>query len=122
MTTAMTPSTLVSNHASSFEIPALLNVLIVDDERPTREACREAVAALGCRTTITDSVEQALRLVASQNIDVVFLGLNLPDTVRLQLVRQITQKRNGVEVAIVTTNPAAEPAIEAMRELAPPTV
>jgi DNA-binding NtrC family response regulator len=115
MTTAMIPSTLVSNHASSFKTPASLNVLIVDDDRPTREACREAIAALGCRPTVTDSVEQALRLVGSQNIDVVFLGLNLPDAVRLQVVRQITQKRNGVEVAIVTTNPAAAPAIEALR-------
>lgn len=115
MTTAMIPSTLISNHAPSFETPALLDVLIVDDERPTREACRDAAAALGCRTTVADSVDQAVRLVGSQNIDVVLLALNLPDAVRLQVVRQITQKRNGVEVAIVTLNPAAEPAIEAMR-------
>jgi DNA-binding NtrC family response regulator len=115
MTTAMIPSTLVPNHASSFKTPAFLNVLIVDDERPTREACREAAAALGCRTTVTDSVERALRLVGSQNIDVVLLSLNLSNAVRLQVVRQITQKRNGIEVAIATTNPAAEPAIEAMR-------
>jgi len=111
----MIPSTLVPNHALSFESPALLNVLIVDDDRPAREACRQAAASLGCRTTVTDSVEQALWLVGSQDIDVVLLGLNLPDAVRVQVLRQIMQKRRDVEVAIITANPAAQPAVEAMR-------
>jgi DNA-binding NtrC family response regulator len=115
MTTVMIPSTFVPNHADSFESPALLNVLIVDDDRPAREACRQAVAGLGCRTTVTDSVEQTLWFVGSQGIDVVLLGLNLPDALRVQILRQIKQKRHGVEVAIITANPAAQPAVEAMR-------
>ncbi|HEX3103149.1 MAG TPA: sigma-54 dependent transcriptional regulator [Terriglobales bacterium] len=115
MTAAMVPSTLVPNPAHSFETPALLNVLIVEDDRPVREACRQAAASLGCRTTVTDSAEQALWLVGSQNIDVVLLGLTLPDSVRMQSLRQIKQKCRGVEVAIITANPAAQPAVEAMR-------
>lgn len=115
MNTAMIPSSLASNYSSSFETPASLKVLIVDDDRPTREACREAVVALGCHTTVTDSPEQALRLMDSQGIDFVLLALNLPDTMRLRVLRQITQRRNGVEVVIVTASPAAEPVVEAMR-------
>lgn len=105
MTTALIPSTLVLNHALSFGSPALLNVLIVNDDRPAREACRQAAASLGCRTTVTDSAEQALCLVGLYEIDVVLLGLNLPDAVRVQVLRQIKQKRRGVEVSIITTNP-----------------
>jgi DNA-binding NtrC family response regulator len=115
MTTAMIPSTLVPNHAPSCDAAALLNVLIVDDDQPAREACREATAALACRTTVTDSVEQALWLVALHEIDVVLLGLKLSDAARLQILRQIKQKRSDVELVIMATNTAARPAVEAIR-------
>jgi DNA-binding NtrC family response regulator len=115
MTTAMIPSTLLPNHAPSCDAAALLNVLIVDDDQPAREACREATAALACRTTVTDSVEQALWLVALHEIDVVLLGLKLSDMARLQILRQIKQKRSDVELVIMATNAAARPAVEAIR-------
>ena len=115
MTTLMTPGTLVPNRALSVQPSALLNLLIVDDDQPAREACREAAGALGCQAMVTDSVERALWIVNSRNIDVVLLGLKLPDAARLQVLRQIKQKRSGVELVIMATNAAARPVVEAIR-------
>jgi hypothetical protein len=48
MTAAIAPGSFAALPLT--EAAALLNLLIVDDERTVREACREAAAALGYRT------------------------------------------------------------------------
>jgi two-component system response regulator AtoC len=115
MTTAIMPGTLAPSSAPPFESRALLNLLIVDDDRLVREACREAATSLGYRATSTDSAEQALWLVESQSIDGVLLGLKLSDPARVALLRQIKQRRPGVEVVVMTTNAAGQPSVEAMK-------
>src|SRR5271169_3283514 len=55
-----------------------LNLLIVDDERSIREACREVAQSLGFTTFVADSAEHAYRLLDSQTIDAVLLDLRLP--------------------------------------------
>ena len=115
MTTAIMPGTLAPFSAPAFESRALLNLLIVDDDRLVREACREAATSLGYRATTTDSADQALWLVESQSFDGVLLGLKLSDPARVALLRQIKQRRPGVEVVVMTTNAAAQPAVEMMK-------
>lgn len=92
MTAAIMPGTLAPSSAPPCESRALLNLLIVDDDRLVREACREAATGLGYRATTTDSADQALWLVESQSIDGVLLGLKLSDPARVALLRQIKQR------------------------------
>jgi PleD family two-component response regulator len=61
MTAAIAPSTFAVATASPIPGKSLLNLLIVDDERSVREACREVASALGYHTTAVESAEQALR-------------------------------------------------------------
>jgi len=86
MTAAIAPSTIVPAIPLSFENRTLLNLLIVDDDRFVREACRDAAVPLGYRTSAAQSSEQALWLIDSQMIDVVLLGLNLPNVDRPDLL------------------------------------
>ena len=51
----------------------------------------------------------------SQDIDAVLLGLKLSDPARVALLRQIKERRPGVEVIVMTTNATAQPAVEAMK-------
>ena len=115
MPTAITPSTGSSASAPPAESLASFNLLIFDDDRPSREACRQAAVSLGYSATVTDSAEQALWLVESRSVDVVFLGLELCDGARLTFLRQIKQRRAGVEVVVVTSRSAVQPAVEAMK-------
>src|SRR5580692_6690314 len=55
-----------------------LNLLIVDDERSIRDACREVALSLGFIAHVADSAEHAYRLLQTQTIDAVLLDLRLP--------------------------------------------
>ena len=56
-----------------------LNLLIVDDDRAVREACRAVAQSLGFTPQVAESAEQAPRLLDSRSADVVLLDLKLPD-------------------------------------------
>lgn len=58
--------------------PNLLNILILDDERTVRDACREVATALGFHTFTADTPEHAFRILDANSIDVVLLDLRLP--------------------------------------------
>ncbi|PYV61032.1 MAG: sigma-54-dependent Fis family transcriptional regulator [Acidobacteria bacterium] len=113
MTAAIAPSSFAALPLT--EAPALLNLLIVDDERTVREACREAAAALGYRTTGAESAEHALRVIDAHNIDVVLLDLKLPGAGGLEVLRQLKQARPDIEVIVVTGHGTVESAVQAMK-------
>ena len=115
MTAAMAPSTFAVPNQLRTERPSLLNLLIVDDERSVRDACREIATALGYHTSAAESAEQALRLTDSQTVDVVFLDLKLPGTSGLEAMRQIKARRPDIEVIVVTGHGTVESAVQAMK-------
>jgi len=69
---AITPTT------PQIEGANFLNLLIVDDERSIRDACREIAQSLGFNAFTADSAEHAYRILESQGIDAVLLDLRLP--------------------------------------------
>jgi two-component system response regulator HydG len=115
MTAAIAPTTFALSATRSLEAPALLNLLIVDDERVVREASREAALALGYRASACDSPDHALRALESQNIDVVLLDLKMPGAGGLETLRQIKQRRPEVEVIVVTGHGTVDSAVQAMK-------
>ncbi|HVI09468.1 MAG TPA: sigma-54 dependent transcriptional regulator [Candidatus Binatia bacterium] len=92
-----------------------LNLLIVDDERSIREACREVALSLGFNTHIADSAEQAFRILQTQNIDAVLLDLRLPGAGGLDALRQIKAQRPEALVIVVTGYGTVQSAVQAMK-------
>jgi DNA-binding NtrC family response regulator len=115
MTAALAPSTFAAPHPSPVDSPTLLNLLIVDDERAVREACREAAVALGYRTSVAESAEQALRLIDSHSIDITMLDLKLPGAGGVEVLRQIKSRRPDIEVIVVTGHGTVQSAVQAMK-------
>lgn len=115
MTKGIIPNTLAPHKHASFGQTASLNLLILDDDRSVRDACRDATCSMNWLPIMSDSPDQALWVIESRDIDVVLLGLRVSDSARLQRLRQIKQKRPGVEVVIMTASAAAQPAVEAMK-------
>jgi two-component system response regulator HydG len=92
-----------------------LNLLIVDDERSIRDACREVAMSLGFTTHVADSAEHAYRLLQTQSIDAVLLDLRLPGAGGLEALRQIKAQRPEALVVVVTGYGTVQSAVQAMK-------
>src|SRR5437660_2020684 len=104
--TTSTPQLLPAN---------FLNLLIVDDERSIREACREVAQSLGFTTFVADSAEHAFRLLEAQGIDGVLLDLRLPGAGGLEALRRIKERRPEAIVIVVTGYGTVQSAVQAMK-------
>jgi two-component system response regulator HydG len=92
-----------------------LNLLIVDDERSIREACREVALSLGFIAHVADSAEHAYRLLQSHSMDAVLLDLRLPGASGLEVLRQIKAQRPEALVIVVTGYGTVQSAVQAMK-------
>src|SRR5271157_605463 len=92
-----------------------LNLLIVDDERSVREACREVAMSLGFTAYAADSAEHAYRLLETQAFDAVLLDLRLPGAGGLEALRRIREKRPDAIVIVVTGYGTVQSAVQAMK-------
>lgn len=98
-----------------FEPANFLNLLIIDDERAIREACREVAQSLGFSTQVADSAEQAYRALELQNFDAVLLDLRLPGAGGLDALRRIKERRPEAIVIVVTGYGTVQSAVQAMK-------
>ena len=97
------------------EGPVPLHLLVIDNDRFVREACKEAAAALGYHTIATGSAEQAFWLVDSESVDVVILDLNLPGAGGLEVLRQLKRMQPDIEVIVTSGNGTVQTAVHAMK-------
>ncbi|HEV2470288.1 MAG TPA: sigma-54 dependent transcriptional regulator [Candidatus Sulfotelmatobacter sp.] len=98
-----------------FEPANFLNLLIVDDERSIREACREVAQSLGFTAQIADSAEQAYRMLELQSFDSVLLDLRLPGAGGIDALRRIRERRPEAVVIVVTGYGTVQSAVQAMK-------
>lgn len=115
MNAAIAPTTLNALGPHPIDSPALLTLLIVDDDRAVREAARDAGMILGYRASTCESAEQAGRMLESQNIDVVLLDLKLQGAGGIEVLRSIKRRKPDVEVVVVAANGTVESAVQAMK-------
>jgi two-component system response regulator HydG len=92
-----------------------LNLLIVDDERSIRDACREIAQSLGFNTFTADSAEHAYRILESQGIDAVLLDLRLPGAGGLEALNQMKSRKPDAVVVVVTGYGTVQSAVQAMK-------
>ena len=93
-----------------------LNLLLIDDERVVRDACREVAEGLGFNAFAAASAEEAYRLLETQNIDAVLLDLRLPGANGLDALLEMRQRRPDVVVIVVTGFASVQSAVQAMKE------
>jgi FixJ family two-component response regulator len=101
---------------SQIEAANFLNLLIVDDERAIREACREVGDLLGFNTFVADSAEHAYKTMDAQPIDVVLLDLRLPGASGLEALHEIKARRPDAAVLVVTGYATVQSAVRALKD------
>src|SRR5947209_9309740 len=92
-----------------------LNLLIVDDERAIRDACREVAQSLGFNAFVADSAEHAYRILETHGPDVVLLDLKLPGAGGLDALHQIKARKPDAVVIVVTGYGTVQSAVQAMK-------
>jgi len=115
MTSAALSPVTATTILPQIEPANFLNLLIVDDERSIREACREIAQSLGYSAHIADSAEQAFRALELQAFDLVLLDLRLPGAGGLDALRRIKERRPDALVIVVTGYGTVQSAVQAMK-------
>ena len=91
------------------------NVLVVDDDRLSRQFLVEAVRSLGYTVSQAENGEDALELVAKDHPDLVLTDLRMPGTDGLALAEAIAERTEGLPVVLVTAHGTIESAVRAMK-------
>src|ERR1700686_3779913 len=104
------------SHSPQLEGANFLNLLIVDDDRTIREACREVAQSLGFNTQVAESAEHAYRLLDSSSTDAVLLDLRLPGAGGLEALHAIKKHRADALVIVVTGYGTVKSAVQAMKD------
>ena len=111
----MTTMEAIVTNPPQIEGANFLNLLVVDDERAIREACREVAQSLGFNTSVAESAEHAFRVLEAQGVDVILLDLKLPGTGGLEALRQFKARRPDAVVIVVTGYATVQSAVQAMK-------
>ena len=102
--------------AQQIEGANLLNLLIVDDDRAVREACRAVAHTMGFVPQLAESVEQAQRILESRGADVILLDLKLPGARGLETLHSIRKGYPDALVIVVTGYGTIQSAVQAMKD------
>ncbi len=90
-------------------------ILIVDDEAFIRENLERIIAEDGYRPISTESPEEAIRIVAEEEISLVLLDLNLGSSSGLDVLRAMREVDPEILVIIITGYGTVESAVEALK-------
>ena len=90
------------------------HVLIVDDDRSTREALAAIIAEDGLTTATAGDLREARIQLVRQTPDVVFTDLQLPDGSGVDLFEDL-DPRSGVEIIFITGHATVESAVTALK-------
>src|SRR5258708_89721 len=92
-----------------------ISLLIVDDEEPIRKLLGAALGNL-YNCVLTESAEEATRLLGATNFNLVITDIRMPGASGLELCQLVTKTCPGTVVMVISGMTDIQVAIEAMRQ------
>lgn len=92
-----------------------IRVLLVDDEKEFVEVLAERLETRDFAVSMALSGDEALRVIAQQEIDVVVLDVLMPGKDGIDTLREIKQQKPILEVIMLTGNATVESAVEGLK-------
>ncbi len=93
----------------------MAKILIVDDEKSIRTTLAEFIREEGHEVFTAEDAAEALRLLDEQHPSVVVTDIILPRMTGVGLLKQIAERSPDIQVIMITGEPTAETAAEAVR-------
>ena len=94
----------------------MAHILVVDDERHTRNALQSILGRGEDVVETAASGEEALVKLSTQDMDIVFSDVKMPGMDGLTLLRQIKTRHTGVVVVMMSAHHDVTAAVDAMKE------
>ncbi|MEJ2744762.1 MAG: sigma-54 dependent transcriptional regulator [bacterium] len=91
-------------------------ILIVDDEKNTREGLRKALESHDHRILLAASTPEALRIMEQERIDLLLTDLRMPGEDGLELMRRGRMLHPEASVILLTAYGTVQTAVRAMKE------
>ena len=92
-----------------------LSVLVVEDEETTRKLCAEVAESCGMKALVAGTVEEALRRLETNSVDIIVTDLILPTSSGLELLKQVHEMYPQIAVVVLTQYGTIESAVAATR-------
>ena len=96
--------------------PPAINVLLVDDDDPFREALGEELQRSGFKLRAVRDAESALRELQDRSFDVAIIDLNLPGRPGEELIHELRDRSPSTEVLVLTGHATVENAVRTMKD------
>ncbi|RMD82200.1 MAG: sigma-54-dependent Fis family transcriptional regulator [Candidatus Dadabacteria bacterium] len=93
-----------------------LRVLVVDDEKISRETTARLLSKAGYETETAENAFRALDRVDAADWDVILTDLRMPTMDGLEFLREVKKRSPETEVIVMTAYGSVESAVTAMRE------
>ncbi|MCZ7647999.1 MAG: sigma-54 dependent transcriptional regulator [Planctomycetota bacterium] len=93
-----------------------LRVMVVDDERLSRETTTFQLQEAGYGAEAFETAEEALRAFENQTWDLVLTDLRMPGMDGLKFLKELKSRRSDLAVILMTAHGGVRTAIEAIRE------
>jgi DNA-binding NtrC family response regulator len=94
---------------------SIQQILVVDDDKLSREFLTEAVKGLGFQVSVATSGDEGFERAKSAPPDLVLTDLRMPGMDGLALVERLVKELPGLPVVMVTAHGTVETAVQAMR-------
>ncbi|UCH11029.1 MAG: sigma-54-dependent Fis family transcriptional regulator [Fidelibacterota bacterium] len=91
------------------------SILVVDDAPDTLEVLQRNLSGRGYRVLTATSVDEAIRILEMETMDLVITDLKLPKVSGMDLVRYVRENLADTEVMMITGYPTVEGAVEAVK-------
>lgn len=91
------------------------SVLIIDDERFSREYFQNVLEKIDCRVKAVPSGSEGLRAIKERDYELVILDIRLPDADGMDLLREIKANNHLTPVIMVTAYATVNNAVQAMK-------
>jgi DNA-binding NtrC family response regulator len=93
----------------------LTNVLVIDDDKYIRDACRQILVKDHYRVTEAEEGLQGLEFLKKEVYDIVILDLKMPGISGMSVLKKIKENHLDTAVIIITGYATVESAVEAMK-------
>jgi NADH-quinone oxidoreductase subunit E len=100
---------------NSCETAPPLDVLIIDHEEPSAEACRQALEDDGYRVAVARNGQQGLQMAESDHPSVVLLDFRIPDVTGVEALGQLAEVESSAVPIVITRDGTVDSAVESMR-------